>query len=391
MRIKKFRYSNHKENWHIEPIEFDDLNLLVGVSGAGKTTIIQALKLLSRVAKGRSVPLDEIDWCIDFSHDGNNYQWELKSAAIKDKLSAAKKSELTNITFERVVKIDLDKQVEILIRSQEKSKLGDSILPKLKRSESVIALLAEEKTIAPISQGFDRFVFNEIIQERILSIPEPSNNNDSQVSDDSSTVSGDNHDDVDFEVKEKEVLAFLAEAPPVLKAYTIQEAFPDKFNELKFNYQNVFDTVEDIRVKKQRLQDKLVLTFEIKEEENWVPQRRISSGMYRTLIYMVEAIFAPEKSVICIDDFENSLGINCMSDITDFVLDQSLEEMQFIITSHHPYIINNIPWENWQIVSRDGNKIKVRKATSITELHTASSLDKFTLLIDFLEFEDSVA
>jgi predicted ATPase len=112
--------------------------------------------------------------------------------------------------------------------------------------------------------------------------------------------------------------------------------------------------------------------------------------MYRTLTYLIEILAAPEESVVVIDEFENSLGINCMPELTDFILDKS-PSLQFILISHHPYIINNIPWKTWQVVSRYNNKIRVRKATNIHELDTASSLDKFTQLVNLLEYEDEAA
>ncbi|MDB9535757.1 hypothetical protein PN451_07880 [Dolichospermum planctonicum CS-1226] len=39
-----------------------------------------------------------------------------------------------------------------------------------------------------------------------------------------------------------------------------------------------------------------------------------------------------------------------MAELTDFILDKS-SDIQFILISHHPYMINNIPWDNWQIVN----------------------------------------
>jgi len=58
------------------------------------------------------------------------------------------------------------------------------------------------------------------------------------------------------------------------------------------------------------------------------------------------------------------------------------------LLSHHPYIINNIPWDTWQIVSKSGNKVRVRKSLNIPELNTASSLDKFTQLVNLLDGEE---
>ncbi|MFN4955795.1 MAG: AAA family ATPase, partial [Aphanizomenon sp.] len=148
--------------------------------------------------------------------------------------------------------------------------------------------------------------------------------------------------------------------------------------------------LKDVRVSSKRDSDgDFLLFFEIQENglEDWIPQQRISSGMFRTLIFLIEVISAPKESVILIDEFENSLGINCMAELTDFLLDKS-PDVQFILTSHHPYIINNIPWKTWQIVSKSGNKVRVKKASDIPALDTASSLDKFTQLINLLDSEE---
>ena len=179
----------------------------------------------------------------------------------------------------------------------------------------------------------------------------------------------------------------------VFKAYFLQETFPHVFDEIKESYIEIFSSVNDIRVIVNRESNNdYRLLFEIEEDglENWISQQRISSGMYRTLTYLVEVLAAPEESVVVIDEFENSLGINCMPELTDFILDKS-PNLQFILTSHHPYIINNIPWKTWQVVSKLNNKIRSRKALNIPELDTASSLDKFTQLVNLLECEDETA
>ncbi len=59
----------------IKPIHFSSLSLLVGVSGVGKTLILQAISDLKRIAKGKSS--DGVEWDIQFSVNGNkNYLWK---------------------------------------------------------------------------------------------------------------------------------------------------------------------------------------------------------------------------------------------------------------------------------------------------------------------------
>ena len=169
--------------------------------------------------------------------------------------------------------------------------------------------------------------------------------------------------------------------------------FHDGFNDIMENYLNIFPEIKDIKITRETIsKDESLIFCEIQDadSEEWIPQERMSSGMFRTLMYIIEIMTAPEGSVILIDEFENSLGINCMSEVTDFILDYA-DGLQFIITSHHPYIINNIPWQDWQLVSRKGSRIKTKKATEISALSTASSLDKFTQLINVLNFEEMEA
>lgn len=371
MKIQSFKFSNNKENWHIEEVKFESLNLLVGGSGVGKTRILKALDLICDTAKGANRNLDDLEWSINFSHLGQNYRWELKSSSTKkEEISLnVNDSKQTEIVYEKLVRYDDDSELEILFRNDSDSKFNSEKLPKLKRTESAINLLSEEDLIIPVRKAFERLIFNfETPQQSMIGLG------------------------FDFsEILEiQNYKEFFADFPPVLKAFYLQKVFTDVFNEIKEHYIDVFSEVNDVRVSSERDKDgDCMLFFEIQENglEDWIPQQRISSGMFRTLIFLIEVITAPEESVILIDEFENSLGINCMAELTDFILDKS-PDVQFILTSHHPYIINNIPWKTWQIVSKSGNKVRVRKAPDIPELNTASSLDKFTQLVNLLDNEE---
>ncbi|MFM5890610.1 MAG: AAA family ATPase, partial [Dolichospermum sp.] len=366
----------NKQNWHIEEVKFESLNLLVGGSGVGKTRILNALNLISDTAKGVNRNF-YLEWSINFSHLGQNYRWDLKSSSTKkEEISLnVNDSKQTEIVYEKLVRYDDDSELEILFRNDSDSKFNSEKLPKLKRTESAINLLSEEDLIIPVRQAFERLIFNfETRQQSMIGLHF-----------DPSEITIDIEDDEVQNYKE-----FFADFPPVVKAFYLQKFFPDVFNEIKEYYIDIFSEVNDVRVSSERDKDgDFMLFFEIQENglEDWIPQQRISSGMFRTLIFLVEVTAATEESVILIDEFENSLGINCMAELTDFILDKS-SDIQFILTSHHPYIINNIPWDNWQIVNKSGNKVRVRKAPDIPELNTASSLDKFTQLINLLDWEE---
>jgi AAA15 family ATPase/GTPase len=56
--------------------------------------------------------------------------------------------------------------------------------------------------------------------------------------------------------------------------------------------------------------------------------------MLKTLLHLSELYFSLPGSVILIDEFENSLGVNCLDAVTEDIND-SPNQLQFIITSHH--------------------------------------------------------
>jgi predicted ATPase len=382
MKINSFSFSSNSQNLHIEKVSFDKLNLLVGDSGAGKTITLRTLDLICDVAKGKDSNLDDIEWSIDFAHFGQHYRWDLKTSnSIDDPFSSEQGQ--AEILEEKLIEFKENQEIEILYRTKSKSKFNNIKLPKLKRTESAISLLAEEDSIAPVASAFKRFIFNEIPQRVVVTVGfDPSITSEPEFLELNAK---------DGYKKFTEIFALSNET--VIKAYYLEKLFPQMFNEIKEIYTEIFPSVRDVRVTANTSDGiKYSLLFEIKEDyfDNWISQMQISSGMYRTLIYLIEIFAAPEESVIIIDEFENSLGINCMPQLTELILDKS-PELQFILTSHHPYIINNIPWKTWQLVSRTNGTIRSRKAVDIPTLNTASSLDKFTQLINLLENEAEAA
>ncbi|NUN65993.1 AAA family ATPase [Pseudanabaena biceps] len=392
MKINSFNFRNNSQNWHLENTYFDNLNLLVGASGVGKTRILKALYLICNVAQGEVQMLEDVEWSIDFSHLGQKYRWELKALNPTETTFSSEQNQ-SEIVDEKLIQFAEDNEaIEILHRTKTESKLNQGHIPKLKRTESAITLLAEEQSIAPIADAFKRFIFNETLQNVEISVGldpsslilSPSLNTQLK-----SINTDQNAYTKSLEIFKETSINFAT----ILKAYYLKKYFPQIFDEIKEAYIEIFPSVKDIRVTVNKQSDKnynLLLEIQEHGSENWIPQYRISSGMYVTLTYLIEITSAPEGSVFVVDEFENSLGINCMPQLTDCILDKS-PNLQFILTSHHPYIINNIPWKTWQLVSRTNGTIRTRKAVEIPELNTASSLDKFTQLINLLEHEEETA
>ncbi|NES99818.1 MAG: hypothetical protein F6K62_06625 [Sphaerospermopsis sp. SIO1G2] len=62
MKIHKLEYKDHKYERKLEKVSFlPSINLLVGVSGVGKTEILKAIRRLKRIANGASLNGVEIN------------------------------------------------------------------------------------------------------------------------------------------------------------------------------------------------------------------------------------------------------------------------------------------------------------------------------------------
>src|SRR5580698_2701962 len=89
MRILALEFHD-ADGWTLEPMKLDAFNLLVGLSGAGKTRIVRAIQRVCAVAVGTketeedAETLREARVAIDFEHDGLRYRWEAEFEVDED-------------------------------------------------------------------------------------------------------------------------------------------------------------------------------------------------------------------------------------------------------------------------------------------------------------------
>ena len=133
------------------------------------------------------------------------------------------------------------------------------------------------------------------------------------------------------------------------------------------DFKSIFPLVEDIDFAIGAFFNDLtipILKIKEKDVDSWIFQQDVSSGMLRTLSQIVMLTLADSGDVFLIDEFENGLGVNCINQLADLVMNPS-EDIQVIMTSHHPYIINTIPFECWKIVTRSGCDVTVHSADEL--------------------------
>lgn len=338
MKIKKISIYNHLTGWNAKEMIFDDyLTLLVGASGVGKTQILRVIQDISAIAKGKSI--NGLEWDVTFECSDKTYQWKGRFAtAEEDKTNYFKKERQGYTVINESLSCDED---IIISRKDEQIRFKDELTVKLDPSKSVIALLKEEDEI--------KFVYNAFSQ-----IFELKNDNDGIRISPFLSKKRD-------EIKELHQIHSSSFLTPIEKLFLLRKEGLPQFEIIKNLFTNIFTLVEDIDFSMEPLfDDTLYPVLKIKEKgvDAWVMQDCISSGMFRTLSQITFLVLAQDGDVILIDEFENGLGVNCINQLAEQVLDTE-QNLQVIITSHHPYIINSIPFKKWKVVTRDCSNVKI--------------------------------
>lgn len=352
MRIANLTYRDNALKWELEKADFESLTLLVGASGVGKTQILKSILNLKSVANGKSI--SGICWSITFETlNGNIYNWkgEFENKGdidFSDSEDEDLKRHKPSIQFE---KLCLNDNIIIDRRNNDIVFNGNKTV-KLPNQQSVIYLLKEEELIKPAFEGFGKILFSD-------------------QTDSTREAYHIKFSDTQKLLRSIKTISQIQEAKEDIriKLFLAYKNVYDVFATIRERYIDIFPQVEDIKVEPLDIDDEDLPIFfkeypfiQIKEKgiEKWIKQHNISSGMFRSLIHISEIYLCSEGSVFLIDEFENSLGINCINELTNDIL-SSKRKTQFIITSHHPYIINNVDYTNWKLVTRTKGVVKTHK------------------------------
>ena len=382
MKLLRLSYQDLSSGLSIDSCEFfPDLNLLVGISGAGKTSILKAISNLKRIANGESI--NGVKWDVEFlTNDHVRYHWlgefEVRKARSLIKIEEDEVNVNDGENKVSIIRETLLKDQDVLIaRNQEVIEFKHSKTPKLPSYLSCIELFNQEEDVFPVRQEFNKMVFNPL----------------------KFNISSSTLDKIlrDYEYTSLSELQ-SSQLPISDKLLITYKKYPDTFEIIKRKFLDIFPQVEDLKIEflePLKLGDLIVSSnrivlleepprIQIKEKNShvWIVEPNISSGMIKSLMFLATIKLSPDGSVILIDEFENSLGVNCLDTLTEDLL-VNYRDLQFIITSHHPYIINNISPAYWKIVTRKGGVIQVHNAA---DFHISKTRQKaFIDLINVLE------
>ena len=368
MKIKSLYFKNGFLGWEVEHIEFQNLNLLVGLSGAGKSQIINALWQLRGIALGNM--MNNVEWEIKFSIDEIQYEWKGSFAATSFDSPNKIKTESIYVSERLLIErrndglIYIDNLLLLGKQTTTRATTPEGLLFQIYKFEDIILIVNHFRMMnlrdhtesqADIFTDFYSLRFRYASVSRKLS----SYLDLTQLIDryPNTNLSLEELRNSRFNIAERLLIAYKKRATDLM-------VFDDIVDEVK----SIFSEIEEWAIEEQTNKDteggQIAYKIKIHGQRQFIQHRNIASGMLRTFNIIADLYLSNSETVFLLDEFENSLGHNCLPELEDLIIEHSIRS-QFIITSHHPDIINKIPRDNWIIIERENGSIHNRNANSL--------------------------
>jgi predicted ATPase len=370
MKIKSYQFQDVTEpGWVFDKVEFSKINLLVGDSATGKTRILNTIFNL-----GSFVAAEKFFngfWNIEFSHLGKNYIWEIKTQKNEEESVEDSPGEIVR---ERLIVI-YDNQEKVLIdRDSNTFLFNDNEMPKLSSKKTSISLLKEELEMQPIFDAFSVIMRRRFFHDALTRVSELNAIPINLIK--------------RLQKQKKLQLIFNADMNLSTNLYLLNKYFPKLYKSIIHYYRGFFPFVQDTRIRDlSKVQPNVAISgqipvFEISEKDSneWVSITNLSSGMQKVLLILTDLHLLPSDSIYMIDEYENSLGISAIDFFPEFV-NEFEKDVQLLITSHHPYLINEISPENWFIFHRKGMNVHIQYGKQLKDRFSKSKQQAFIQLI----------
>ncbi len=365
MFISRYKYQGREDRWDFDEIEFSSVNLFVGDSATGKTRLFNTIFNLGSFAVSDKFFTGY--WKIEFSHNKTTFRWELEAQKIEGK---------NRILIEKLWRIELDDEVLLVDRSPEHfTYQGNRNLPRLSTTTTSISLLKEEQDISSAYEGFYSILRRRFHLDAPKSVTE--------------LTSIPRH--IVEKIQFSKSLRDLYEADITLNAklYLLDHCFNEIYTQIIQHYKAIFPFVQeavirnlnDIATNVASTSDVPVFCIRERGGDSLIPVTELSSGMQKVLLLLTDILSLPNGGLYMVDEYENSLGIGAINFLPELIFSRE-NENQFLITSHHPYLINEIPPKNWLVFHREANKVSIKFGKELEERFSRSSQQAFIQLIN---------
>ncbi len=346
MRLKSVSYSEflgEPKEWSISDFTLEPINLVVGKNATGKTRSLNVLSGLGNLFSGRRKP-SEINYGsfdVTFEHDDHILTYILK------------------ISDHKVIFESFTNGEDVLLERGEGGK-GFIWHEKENRSlefqtpETDAAVVARRDAIqhaflSPLSDwgsGLRYYSFGETMGRNTISFlvdggppPDPTNPN--------------------------EVIGLFRKGtkqyPDVFKKSVIKA-----MNDIGYDIEDINATTpQNIQIQSNSIIPVTPIALIVKERSlsGSTEQMEMSQGMFRALsviIHLQYAIYGDHPSFILIDDIGEGLDFDRSCRLIHIIRKCALDsKIQLVMSTNDRFVMNNVPLEEWSVLSREGGNITV--------------------------------
>ena len=372
VKLKWIEFENLRTGLKIERVVFnDDITLLVGLSGVGKTQILNAIEYSLKLAVNKNLRLEPYNTTLCFQIGEEVYVWSYRIQQDHAEDIFESKEIKYFFAYEKLQNIKGD---ILMQRTPDTIQVtGYDKVPTPKKDESLLGQYSEDAFVMQIISEMLKLYPIEIEMDVRGAIAQESFNMFKAKIKES------------FKENEKQPFEKFSHLPVPLKIYITKEYYPQMYAQIFSAVKELFMEINSIDIVEDPDREIYMVAIDVYGKR--LLQHEISNGMLKTIYYIVELITMSKNSLVLIDEFENGLGVNCIDVLAELLLGER-RDLQFVITSHHPKIINQISNKKWKIIERDIATVKNFTAEEYGIMH--SQHDAYFNLINRWEFEGKI-
>ena len=372
VKLKWIEFENLRTGLKIERVVFnDDITLLVGLSGVGKTQILNAIEYSLKLAVNKNLRLEPYNTTLCFQIGEEVYVWSYRIQQDHAEDIFESKEIKYFFAYEKLQNIKGD---ILMQRTPDTIQVtGYDKVPTPKKDESLLVQYSEDAFVKPIISEMLKLYPIEIEMDVRGAIAQESFNMFKPKIKES------------FKENEKQPFEKFSHLPVPLKIYITKEYYPQMYAQIFSAVKELFMEINSIDIVEDPDREIYMVAIDVYGKR--LLQHEISNGMLKTIYYIVELITMSKNSLVLIDEFENGLGVNCIDVLAELLLGER-RDLQFVITSHHPKIINQISNKKWKMIERDIATVKNFTAEEYGIMH--SQHDAYFNLINRWEFEGKI-
>ena len=365
MKINWIEYENTRTGLKIDRVSFlNNFTLLVGLSGAGKTKILNNIYLFRNIVQRQyKKEMFDIVLKMGFEIENKNYEWYIKFGREENNGKIP--------VLEEYLLIDSKPYFE---KNANGIMYNGKDIPGLSQTMSCINIFESDDIVQKVVWNFyyiSMYSTDSISRQSYDPIPYKSIEH----------FENSKIDAINLFIQYDFFNYFFYKKLCVLYVKKMYEVF----NKIKQSYINIFNTIKDLYFELDESTNSYILYQKEKDVVAPISIDNFSSGMLKSLMFLTNLYTCKPGSVFLIDELENSFGVNCLDAMVEIIQDCA-EDFQFITTSHHPYIINNVDSDDWSIVERKGRIITAKQAKDLKIGSTKH--DAFFELINYWKFKE---